>query len=96
MYINLSNFLLLFNFNCAIPSCFGEYNVSELADKNQLKIKNIVYIDTNFQTMFAKFKNIGFAVILNESPFAHHRLLEEYMKYYHYLNLLRSKLYSDL
>ena len=53
------------------------HNVSSLKSQNQLSIKNIIQIDTTIQTMYKTFKQLNFNVILNESPFFHHALLQE-------------------
>ena len=60
-----------------IPDSYSLYKLSELKSREQLQQKNIVIIDTDYLMMYKTFKQLGFNVILNESPYTHHRLLEQ-------------------
>lgn len=58
-----------------LPSTYAKLNLATWADKQCLKLKNIVLIST-LAELFAKLHTIGFKVILNESPYFHHKLLQ--------------------
>lgn len=60
-----------------IPDSYLLHKLSELESKQQLAQKNIVLIDTDYLMMYKIFKQLGFNVILNESPYTHHLLLEQ-------------------
>lgn len=60
-----------------IPDTYSQYKLSELKSREQLKQKNIVIIDTDHLEMYKIFKQLGFNIILNESPYTHHQLLEQ-------------------
>lgn len=59
-----------------IPHAYNYIDLSQLYNKQQLGLKNIINVDGNLGELIRKFKQIGFCVILNESPFFHHQLLE--------------------
>jgi riboflavin biosynthesis pyrimidine reductase len=59
-----------------IPDTFSIQNLSTFK-KSETKRKYVVYIDDNFNQIFKVLYNIGISTILNESPYYHHKLLEE-------------------
>lgn len=62
------------NFN-KLPYSFKSLNIDNLVNKNQLSNKNLIIVkDTTI--LVKKLYEIGFQVILNESPFSHHQFLE--------------------
>lgn len=54
------------------------WNSQKLSDFNNTsnKIKHLIFLDLNFSVVFNKLNNCGYGVILNESPYFHHKLLE--------------------
>ena len=68
------------------PSGFNYYNLNDLNTKQQLGIKNIIKVDGDLKNLFLKLKQIGFNIILNESPFFHHALLEYKLLHEFWLN----------
>lgn len=75
---NLSN---LDNFDI-----FKVLKLSNLDSIKQLGLKNILEVDVGTKKMFQIFKQIGFNIILNESPFFHHLLLEKKLLHEIWLN----------
>ena len=59
-----------------IPPTYYYSKMSDVKIRSQLQQKNILYIDTDYLTMYQIFKRIGLNVILNESPYTHHSLME--------------------
>lgn len=55
---------------------YTSHKLSELKSRNQLSIKNIITLDADTKTLCQKLKLLGFNIILNESPFFQHSLLE--------------------
>lgn len=55
---------------------WNQQNISTFSNKSP-KIKHLLYLDIPFTKIFNKLHSWGYLVILNESPFFHHKLLEE-------------------
>ncbi len=55
---------------------YTHHKISQLTSQKQLGIKNLIAIDTDYSSMLKKFKQLGFNIILNESPNLHHIFLE--------------------
>lgn len=63
-------------FTSSIPKYWNQQKLSLLTKHSDLKTKNIAFIDIDLPSIFKNFKNLGFNVILNESPFWHHKFLQ--------------------
>lgn len=57
-------------------SSWNQQNISTFK-RDATKIKHLLYIDRAFTEIFKLLNSCGYNVILNESPFFHHKLLEE-------------------
>jgi hypothetical protein len=55
---------------------WSTYKLSEFKLDNK-QIKYLVYLDMEFSYVFSKLYSFGYKIILNESPYFHHKLLEE-------------------
>ena len=64
------------NFNQEVRDGWNQQNISEFSNTSH-KIKHLLYIDIPFTAIWDKLNSSGYHVILNESPFFHHKLLEE-------------------
>lgn len=62
--------------NQPIPHNWTHHKASELNSKEQLTNKNIVEIGNNIEEIVQRLKLLDFKIILNESPYFHHSLLE--------------------
>lgn len=51
-------------------------NLSECNNTTN-NIKHLIFIDLDFSQIFSKLNNLGYKVILNESAYFHHKLLQE-------------------
>ncbi|MCC2624402.1 MAG: hypothetical protein K0R14_275 [Burkholderiales bacterium] len=58
-----------------IPDTYAQLNFATLKNRKDLKLKNILRCDT-LDHFIAKMHEIGFNIILNESPYCHHKLLK--------------------
>lgn len=56
---------------------FCIFQSSKLNSRNQLKIKNILIYKPEIDNLYLKLKELEFNIILNESPYIHHDLLEK-------------------
>lgn len=60
----------------SIPNAYNILTLDQLKSKIHLAIKNILYFPQPITKLMSILKNIGFNVILNESPFFHHQFLQ--------------------
>lgn len=58
-----------------LPS-WNQQSLSNFNNTTQ-KIKHLLYLDIPFSDIFSKLNSCGYEIILNESSFFHHKLLEE-------------------
>jgi riboflavin biosynthesis pyrimidine reductase len=61
--------------NCTVQD-YAQIKISRLSSREQLANKNIIEVDTEFCNILPILRQLDFNIILNESPFFHHKLLE--------------------
>jgi riboflavin biosynthesis pyrimidine reductase len=58
-----------------LPDMYIQLNFSKWVSKKELNLKNIVLVNT-LNELILKMYKVGFNIILNESPYFHHQLLQ--------------------
>ena len=98
-FMNHNTQCFIFHSTCAfsatLPKEWNQEDVSTLTNVS-CKMKNLLYIDTDFKSIFSKLKQLGCNIILNESPFFHHKLLEQQMLNEIWLNYSGSYIGGDV
>lgn len=58
-----------------LPNAYKQINLTDWTQKEQLNLKNLILVD-NWDMFILKLNKVGFNIILNESPYFHHKLLQ--------------------